>query len=276
MKRCAALAVSLVAMAGLVSCGGGGGDEVVGSPSAPSAEGYYAGTVRVTAFPVTVGNPQLPNTSTAFQMLVLENGQFWTIYGSPNGASLGVEGFAQGTGTSNGSLFIAGNVRYFSANPATTAVASASYNASTGSISGTITDASTTATLTSAPLVAPAYNYATAAALVTVQNNWTVKGVFGDLYDLVVLADGTFTGTPAAVPPNPATCPFTGRFVPGTSGKNVFSVSVTNGTVGCALGVQGLTTTGIAFVSPITGGSQLTFATVSADRQLGAIVSGFR
>jgi hypothetical protein len=275
MKRCAALAVSLVAMAGVVSCGGGG-DDVVSAPAGPSAEGYYAGSLVVTAFPAQPGNPPLPNTSTSFQMLVLESGQFWTIYGTPTLGRLDVEGFAQGTGTSNGSLFIAGNVRYFSQNPATTAVASASYNASAKSISGTITDSSTTATFNSAPLTAPAYNYASAAALSSVQNNWTVTGVFGDLYDLVVLADGTFSGTPSAAPPNPATCPFTGRFVPNTSGKNVFSVSITNGVPGCAVDVQGLTTTGIAFVSPVTGGSQLTFATVDTGRTRGAVLTGIR
>ena len=48
--------------------------------------------------------------------LVLENGQFWTIYGTPSGSALDVEGFAQGTGSSNGSLFIGNGVRSF-ANP---------------------------------------------------------------------------------------------------------------------------------------------------------------
>lgn len=272
MKRCAALVVSLVALSGVVSCGGGG-DDVVGSPAGPSAEGYYAGTLRVTAFPATVGNPALPNTSTAFQMLVLENGQFWTIYGAPAGLALDVEGFAQGTGTSNGSFFIASSVRSF-ANPppalATDAVASASYNASAKSISGTITDATTTSTITSVAQGAPAYDYNAAASLSSLAGVWKVRGPSSDEYTLNVLNDGTFTSTPTMLPG----CPFSGSFVPRTSGKNVFNLTVTNG-VGLCLS-PGLLSTGVAYVVPAGAGFQLTLATLSANRQLGAVVSGVR
>ncbi len=273
MKRVALWAVSLVALAGVVGCGGGGGgggNDVVGSPSGPSAEGYYAGSLSVTG-------AALPDNSTAFQLLVLENGQFWNIYGTPNGGALDVQGFVQGTGSSNGALFVAGNARYFSRAAATTAAVLANYNPAAKSISGTINDSSRTVSFNSAALVAPAYSYATAAALADVQGTWFVEGVFDDQYDLVVASNGTFTGGPAAVPtnvPNPATCSFTGFFQPRASGKNVFTVSVTNGTGGCATGVQGLTTTGIAFVSPVTGRSQLTLATVDASR--GAVLSGVR
>ncbi len=272
MKRCAALAVSLVAMAGVVSCGGGG-DDVVGSPAGPSAEGYYAGTLAVTAFPATVGNPVLPGTSTDFEMLVLENGQFWTIYGTRNGMSLDVEGFAQGTGTSNGNFFIAGSVRNF-ANPppalATNAVASASYNAPAGSLSGTITDATTTSTLTSVALVAPAYSYNAVAALASLTGAWTVQGPAGDQYTLTVAGDGTFSALPT---PGPG-CSFSGNFVPRPSGKNVFNVSVTNGGVPCSQ--VGLVSGGVAFLAPAGAQTQLTIATVSADRVFGAVVSGVR
>jgi hypothetical protein len=270
MKRVALWTVSLVALAGLASCGGGGGDEVVGSPSAPSAEGYYAGTLSVTG-------AALPDNSTAFKLLVLENGQFWNIYGTPNGGALDVQGFVHGTGSSNGSLFVGGTSRYFSRAAAMNTALVANYNPSAKSISGTITDSSRTVSFNSAALVAPAYSYATAAALADVQGTWFVEGVFDDQYDLVVASNGTFTGGPAASPtnvPNPATCSFTGFFQPQASGKNVFTVSVTNGSGGCATGVQGLTTTGIAFVSPVTGGSQLTLATVDASR--GAVLSGVR
>lgn len=268
MKRVALCAVSLVAMAGLVGCGGGGGDGgggvVVGSPSGPSAEGYYAGSLSVTG-------AALLDNSTAFQMLVLENGQFWNIYGTPRSGALDVEGFVHGTGLSNGVLFVAGNSRYFSRAAATTAALSANYNPAAKSISGTINDSSRTVSFTSAALVAPAYDYAAAAALVDVQGTWFVEGVFDDQYNLVVLPDGTFTGTPAALP---ATCPFTGSFALHASGKNVFMVKVENGVTGCAADVQGLKTEGIAFVSPVTGGSQLTLATVDGSR--GAVLSGVR
>ena len=270
MKRCAALAVSLVAMAGLASCGGGG-DDVVGAPAGPSAEGYYAGSLVVTAFPAQLGNSTLPGSSTAFQMLVLENGQFWTIYGTPNGTSLDVKGFAQGTGTSNGSLFIAGSVRNF-ANPppalATNAVASASYNASAKSISGTITDSSTTSTITSAPQ--SAYDYNAAADLASLAGSWTVRGQGNDQHTLTVNLDGNFSATVGSV----SGCPFSGRFVPRASAKNVFNVSVTNGGSPCLN--EGLPSAGVAYLVAAGAGFQLTFATLSADRQLGAVVYGVR
>ncbi len=273
MKRGAALAVSLVALAGVVSCGGGG-DDGVGAPSpVPAAEGYYAGTLSVSGAP-------LPDNSTVFQFLVLEGGQFWTIYGAPSGGALDVQGFLQGTGNSSGSLFLATDVRYFSSAAARTAAISANYNAAGNSISGTVFDnANTTVSFAGVPQAPSAYNYARAAALADLQGNWMVEGVFGDQYDLVVANNGTFTGGPAAAPTNPqnpATCTFTCFFQPQASGKNVFTVSVTNGAGGCATGVQGLTTTGIAFVSPLTGRSQLTFATVDTGRTRGAVLSGVR
>ena len=272
MKRYAALAVSLAAMAGVVSCGGGGGDGVVGAPSGPSAEGYYAGTLSASGAP-------LPVNSTDFQLLVLENGQFWTFYGVPNAGALQVQAFTQGTGSSNGSLFIASNVRYFSSAAPRTAVVSINYNAAAKTASGSsLDDANSTVSFTSAPLGVPAYNYASPTALSGVDGNWTVEGVGGDLYDLVVSSNGTFTGVPkvVALPSvNPANCSFTGSFLPRASGKNVFDVSLTAGAAPCAL--PGLLSSGVAYVSPISGGRfQLTFATVSADRNSGAVLSGVR
>lgn len=268
MKRCAALAVSLVAMAGVASCGGGGGDDVVGAPApGPSAEGYYAGTLAV----IDQGNVAVPGSSTAFQMLVLENGQFWTIYGTDNGMSLDVEGFAQGTGTSNSGLFTSAGVRNF-ANPppaqATDATAFVRYNAAARSISGTIADSPTTSTITSVPQTA--YDYNAAAALASLTGPWTVRGPANDEYTLNVSADGTFTSTPTTLPG----CPFSGSFVPRTSGKNVFSLTVTNGVALCSS--PNLVSTGVAYLAQAGAGTQLTLATLSADRQLGAVVSGVR
>jgi hypothetical protein len=266
MKRYAALAVSLAAMAGVVSCGGGGGDGVVGAPSGPSAEGYYAGTLSASGSP-------LPVNSTDFQLLVLENGQFWTFYGVPNAGALQVQAFTQGTGSSNGSLFIASNVRYFSSGVVRTAVVSINYNAAAKTASGSsLDDANSTVSFTSAPLGVPAYNYGSAPSLTTLQGNWTVDGLAGDRYTLAVNGStGAFVGTPIA----PATCAFTGRFTPRASGKNVFDVELTNGTTLCAN--AGLVSFGIGFVSPLTGGrAQLTFATVDSNRNSGAVLSGVR
>ena len=241
----------------------------MGAPSSgPSAEGYYAGTLAV----VDSGNIAVPGSSTSFQMLVLENGQFWTIYGTANGTSLDVEGFAQGTGTSSGGLFTSFAVRNFAKAPpapATDATAFIRYNAAARSISGTIADAPTTSTITSAPQ--SVYDYNAAATLASLTGApWTVRGPANDEYTLSVLADGTFTSTPTTVPG----CTFSGTFVPRPSGKNVFNVSVINGASPCRL--AGLPSEGVAYLVPAGAGTQLTFATMSADRQLGAVLSGVR
>lgn len=262
MKRCAALAVSLVAMAGVASCGGGG-DDVVGAPAGPSAEGYYAGNLVVTANPPVVNNPPLLNSSTAFQMLVLENGELWTFYGTPTLSDFKVEGFAQGNGASNGSFFLASGVKNFPKPPSAggSAIASASYNATAKSVSGSITDATTTSTLTSVAQGAQAYNYAVAAALSSLTPGWTVTGLNGDQLILTIDGAGVLTGTPVA----PATCGFLGSVVPRGTGKNVFNVTITNnGSPSCTFG--SLESSGIAYVSPLSGGgNQLNLATVAAN-----------
>lgn len=262
MKRVAVLAVSLVALAGVASCGGGG-DDVIGSPSGPSAEGYYAGTLVVTDSPPQPGNPVLPGSSTNFQMLVLENGQFWTFYGTPSGAALRVEGFAQGTGTSNGVLFLANGAKNFPKPPSVggNAIASVSYNAPAKSLSGSITDSTTTSTLTSVAQGAQAFNYSTAAAFSNLSFTWTMFGLNGDQFNVVIDGAGVITGTPVA----PATCGFTGSVTPRGTGKNVFNVSLTNNSSpACTFG--DLDSVGIAYVAPLVGGgTQLTLATVAGN-----------
>lgn len=278
MKRSAALVVSLVALAGLVGCGGG--DDTAGSLSGPSAEGFYAGHLVVTDNPPQPGNPVLPGSSTLFQMLVLENGQFWTFYGTRPVASSSwrVEGFAQGTGTSNGTFFLASGARNFPKPPSLggNAIASASYNATARSISGSITDATTTSTFNSVAQLAPAYDYSAAAVLSRLNFDWTVADLAGHRYTLSVDGAGGFSGTPIA----PATCGFSGSFVPRGTGKNVFNVVMTHGGNPCTH--QNLASSGIAYLSPLAaGGTQLTLATLAPSptapgQTVGVALSGVR
>lgn len=141
------------------------------------------------------------------------------------------------------------------------AIASASYNATAKSLSGSITDATTTSTLTSVAQGAQAYNYAAAAALSSLTPGWTVTGLNGDQLLLTIDGAGVLTGTPVA----PATCGFLGSVVPRGTCKNVFNVTITNnGSPSCTFG--GLESSGIAYVSPLSGGgNQLNLATVAAN-----------
>lgn len=271
MKRCAALAVSLVALAGVVSCGGGGGDGGVAALPAvllPSP-GLYSGSLTGSGSP-------------SFEMLVLEGGEFWAFYGTANPPPFAVASFAQGKWISNGGLFTSGDVRDYSTAPAAVAASRVSYNAASRAIEGSITAvAMNTVLFNGAPVTASGYNHDTPALLPQVAGLWTVKGSANDTYCLDVAVGGTFTGTPTdaqgclpAPPVVVAGCSFTGDFSPRSSGKNVFDVRVTNGGAPCTQ--QGLMSSGVAYVVPVGIQSQLTFATVSVDRASGAVISGVR
>src|SRR6186713_3412293 len=84
--------LGLVAVAALAACGGGG-DDVPAAAAPATAEGVYGGTLT-------------GSSSNAFELVVLENGEFWTLYGTSTPAAFYVEGFIQGNGTSsNGAAF---------------------------------------------------------------------------------------------------------------------------------------------------------------------------
>ena len=104
-KKVAYVSVIALFAISLASCGGGGSDSP--APSAgPTAEGVYGGTLT-------------GSTSSAFQLLVLENGEFWAMYGTQTASAFGVAGFIQGSGTSNNGSYTSSNTKDFGVNPAT-------------------------------------------------------------------------------------------------------------------------------------------------------------
>ena len=103
-SRRARMAVALAFTAALAACGGGGDDEAATSGSGATAEGVYGGT--------------LTGSSNAFQLLVLENGEFWALYGIPSASTFGVTGFLQGAGTSSNGTFTAASTKDFGFIPA--------------------------------------------------------------------------------------------------------------------------------------------------------------
>src|SRR4051812_11657057 len=60
------------------------------APTPTIAQGFYTGTLT-------------GSTSSQFQLLALENGDVWSLYGNPSGSSFAVRGFVQGPTTRNGS-----------------------------------------------------------------------------------------------------------------------------------------------------------------------------
>ena len=235
----------------LVGCGGGGGDS---TPAivAVAAEGVYGGTLT-------------GSRSSAFNLLVLENGEAWSIYGTQSATVFGVAGFVQGSGSSSNGSYSSANAKDFGFSPAVARSINATYNATAKTISGT----TGSVTFTGGPIAGTLYNYDTAASLSSVVGSWGTTSLTGESVALTVTATGAFTATSGLG------CKFSGTVTPRPSGKNVYNVAITFGASPCAL--AGQSANGIALVYPLASGrSQLLVAAVDSTRTYGAAVFGTR
>lgn len=240
----------------LSACGGGGGSGADTPAAIAAAEGVYGGTLT-------------GSTSTAFQILVLENGDFWSMYGTQGASTFGVAGFVQGTGTSSGGSFTSTNSKDFGFVPALAASTSATYDPTARTISGALTATTGVVKFTGGPIAGSLYNYSTAAALSSVSGSWTTTSLTGERVALTISSSGSFTATSALG------CNFSGTAVPRASGKNVFNVSLTFGASPCAL--AGQPATGIAVAYPLASGqTQLIVAVTDSARTVGSAVFGTR
>jgi len=241
----------------LAGCGGGGGGSTpVAVTTTGTAEGVYSGT-------------STGGTSPAFTMLVLENGDYWTLYGTRSGSNLSVAGIIQGTGTSNNGSFTSSNAKDFGSVPAISATASATYNATAQTITGTFTAPTATISFSGGPVAGSLFNYATPATLSSLSGVWTTTSTSGETITVTVASVGTFTAL------GTSGCRFTGTATPRASGKNVFNTSMTFGPAPCGLPNQ--TASGIAVVYPLTSSqTQVIFAQVDSARAYGSAAFGTR
>ena len=202
-------------------------------------------------------------------MLVLENGDFWALYGTQSSTAFGVAGFIQGSGTSNSGSFTSANTKDFGYAPARAGTATATYDATAKTISGTAITGTSAVGFSGGPIVGSLYNYNTAASLTTVTGSWSTTSVTGEGVAVTVAASGTFTAA------STLGCNFSGTITPRASGKNVFNVAMTFGAAPCAL--AGQSATGIALAYPIANGkTELLVAAVEGTRSYGAAVFGSR
>ena len=101
MKICRNLVLPIVMASSLAmaacSRGGTGSDTMMSSTAATAkAEGLYLGTVASTTPGVSLG---------AFQLLILENDEYWWMYGDNAPTGLVVENIVQGQGKSTHTTF---------------------------------------------------------------------------------------------------------------------------------------------------------------------------
>lgn len=251
-----AIALSVLTLA---ACGGGGDDApaaAAAAAAAPLAEGVYGGTLTGSA-------------SSAFQMLVLENGEFWSMYGESTSTAFAVAGFVQGSGTSNDGTFTSTNLKDFGFSPAEAGTLSATFNATDNTISGTVSATAGPVTFNGGPIAGSLYNYSTPASLATISGAWSTTALTGEGVALNIASNGAFTAVFTHG------CNFTGTATPRTSGKNVFDVALTFGAAPCAL--PGQAESGIAVAYPLANGqTQLVVSTVDGTGTFGTAAFGTR
>lgn len=246
------LVVSLAAALLVAACGGGGGSDGPGA----SAEGVYGGALT-------------GSTSSYFQMLVLENDEFWVIYGAQSSGTFLIAGFIQGAGTSNSGSFTSSAMKDYGFLPPLAGTASASYSADAKTMSGTASFSGRNVGLNGGPIAGSLYNYGAAASLATISGTWNVGVNTGETASLAINGAGALSLT------STGGCTGTGTIVPRASGKNVFNVSVTFGGSPCLL--PGGTVGGIAVAYPLTGGRmQLIAAARNSAQSAGFLVAGTR
>jgi hypothetical protein len=212
----------------LTACGGGGSSSVTNA----KAEGAWSGT---------------DSTGSSFNLLVLENGDFYSIYGINTASNFLVQGFDQGTSSMSGSTFTGSGTEYdlsgiFTGTLNATVVSNTSFNGSaTSSTTGRVN------TFSAVPLSATysSYNYNTAPVGSDLLGNWTGAVLDGSVATISVSSAGGITGTNVG-------CTYTGNATPRSSGKNVFNMSLTFGPSPCAY--PGQTVTGIALDYVLSNG----------------------
>ena len=224
-----ALAATLAACGG----GGGGGDASPAASAPPAAnQGAYAGTTS---------NPSAPT----FNLLVLEDGSIWSVYGIESGGAFQVSGFLQGQGSFSNGQVTASDVRDYNRGTSVSGQLSGSYTAAP-SITGQVAYASGTVSFSGGAIPSSTYVYNTPAQISDVSGNWSLGLSTGETANITISNTGEVGGVSSLG------CRFTGSVTPRPSGKNVFNVTLVFGASPCAL--PGQTATGVGVSYPLASG----------------------
>ncbi len=170
--------VAIICALSISACGGGSSSESPNVAGA-TAEGVYAGSINGGA-------------STAFQLLVLENGDFWSLYGTQTANSFIVAGFVQGSGVSNNGTFTSTNSRDFGLTPALAVNTNATYNPTLKAISGTLSAGGNSVTFNGGPIQGSPYDYNLPASLATASSLLNTTSLSGENVAINVAANGAF------------------------------------------------------------------------------------
>jgi len=251
----------------LAGCGGDGND-IVFSPDRSLAQGVYEGTITYTGF-----NNNSSSISFSQQSIVLENGEFFIIYGNTYNNAFLVDGFQHGTGQISGSTFYSYDLtdHFFNDN----SISSVSGGRLTADFvagnyfNGQSSQTDSTADFTGTAPATSVYNYNSAADLTAVTGTWSMVDLIGNQLTMDIGSSGSVTGTYTSG------CSFTGTLTPRSSGKNVFNTAISFGPTPCPQPNQ--TLTGIARnYAPASQSQALVFAGLTSDSSLGMTLFGIR
>lgn len=230
--------LAALAAAALTACGGGGGADA--APGGGTAEGAYAGTATRTI----TANPQPVVIANDLQLLVLDDGTFWALYGFVVAGEQRIAGFVTGRGASSGGRFQAGSTLDYGLTPPAPGTLDATYTTRTV-LRGTVADSAGNIALDGGAVSSTLYDYQAAASLAAVQGSWTMRDLLGFATTLTIAANGSFGGAGNG-------CSFTGTLTPAVNGRNVFVATLTLGAAPCA--APGQVSTGIGVLSGLSDG----------------------
>jgi hypothetical protein len=233
------LMVACASPALLIACGGGGGSDgtstgaaVTPAPVAGAAQGIYIGTT---------------SDGREIDTIVLENDQFYTMYGNTVANSFAVSGFVQGDGKSNNGSFTSTNaVDSSSNNTRVAASVNATYTPGVN-LNGSVVEPTGTVSFSSTPIAAAVINYNSAANLADIAGKWNLTSLRGFPTTFTISSTGALTASSSG-------CNFSGSITPRASGKNVFDVSIDFGPAPCLIPNQSIK--GIAVDYMTTGGQR--------------------
>jgi len=207
----------------------------------------------------TTSNTSLPE----IQMLALENGIVWGMYGRTVNGTFLVAGMLNANGAATNGSYAATDLRdYYYTGQTTAGTVSASYTGA-GTWNGSAIYPSAAVSFTTQKVAASYYNYDTQAQLSAIAGSWSGTDLSGDPATVVISSTGAISG-------NSQGCLFTGSAVPRATGKNIFDVTITfaNSQL-CNL--PGGSAAGIGVTYPIGGTTrnQLLVGVQTANRAVG-------
>lgn len=265
IKLCALAVLSGLLLAG---CGGDGDDDRNYSPDRSLAQGVYDGTI-------TYNNGG--RVSFSQQTIVLENGEYFIVYGETIENVFFVDGFLHGTGrieegTNNFFSFDLADYFFVRGSNSLDAVFDGDLRANFSSgvfFNGTARQRDSFVEFSGNAPTAATYDYNTAASLPNITGDWAMRDLLGAPLTISIAESGGFTGSYASG------CALSGTLTPRASGKNVFDMTITNGATPCSQ--PGLTFTGVAIEStPSTTARALVMAGTTTSGNNGTALYGTR